>query len=263
MTKQDTATKFLIYEPVKSIVTRIMPELAIEIGLNESIVLLQISFWLSTCNNVEDGRYWTFQTLRDMKDKAFPYWGIETIRRTLRSLADQKLIFIGNFNKRKGDRTQWFALNPDKLSELKSIVVLPEEKYELVSKRDKLSQIETPTHQNETTLPEITTEKEYIPPPPRPKPINPVAPWHDALLLCFNLKPDTVTKSADRTYWTAASEMAAIKFPVENIPDLYRWCVGQGWKSFSVMAMAKHAGEWLAKKSTTPTSVLDGLRLVS
>lgn len=99
-------------------------------------------------------------------------------------------------------------------------------------------------------------------PRPNSRPINPVTPWHDALLLCFNLKPDSVTKSADRTYWTAASEMAAIKFPVEFIPDLYRWCVGQGWKSFSVMAMAKHAGEWLAKRSNN-ISVLDGLRIVS
>lgn len=152
------ATKWLIYEPVKAVVTRIMPELAIEIGLNESIVLLQISFWLSTCNNVEDGKYWTYQTLRDMKDKAFPYWSIETIRRTIKNLADKKYIFVGNFNSRKGDRTQWFALNPDKLSELTSIVTLPEEKYNLVSKRDKVSQNETPTQQNETTLPEITTE---------------------------------------------------------------------------------------------------------
>lgn len=97
---------------------------------------------------------------------------------------------------------------------------------------------------------------------PKPRPINPVTPWHDALLLCFNLKPDTVTKSADRTYWTAASELSAIKFPVEHIPDLYRWCVAQGWKTFSVMAMAKHAGEWLAKRSNN-ISVLDGLRIVS
>lgn len=158
-----TPQKWLIHELSKSTVTRILPELAIEIGLNESIVLMQISFWLSTCNNLQDGKYWTYQTLREMKEKAFPYWSIETIRRTLQSLESQGYIHIANYNQRKGDRTQWFALDPERLSTLKSIVVLPVDTITLVSKRDKLSQNETPTQQNVTTLPETTTDKESFP----------------------------------------------------------------------------------------------------
>lgn len=73
------------------------------------------------------------------------------------------------------------------------------------------------------------------------------APWHDALLRCFKLNPQNVTRTADRTYWTAAADFASINFPIERIPEFHRWCINQNWPSFTVMAMAKHAGEWLVK----------------
>ncbi len=248
------ATKWLVYEPVKAVVTRIMPELAIEIGLNESIILLQISFWLSTCNNVEDGKYWTFQTLRDMKDKAFPYWSIETIRRTIKNLADKKYIFVGNFNKRKGDRTQWFALNPDKLSELTSIVTLPEEKYNLVSKRDKLSQNETPTPQNETTLPEITTEttqKEYIAPvsavddAATKKPVAAVNmnSMKDAIAAVFQYDWKTMTGTEKGLVQKTARELCLAGVCIEEVPALYAYCKKQ-FTSFKAGALSGNVTEW-------------------
>lgn len=162
----DQATKWLIYEPAKTVITRIMPELATEIGLNESIVLLQISFWISISNNIENERYWTYQTLGDMQKRAFPYWSIDTIRRTLHSLRDQGYILIDNFNKRKGDNTQWFTLEPDKCSSLKSIYVMPESKIAKdyppsILPVPPLQNATTPL-QNRTTLPEITTETTHI-----------------------------------------------------------------------------------------------------
>lgn len=82
----------------------------------------------------------------------------------------------------------------------------------------------------------------------KPRPPHKNAPWHDALLRCFRLTPETVSKTADRSYWIAAADLAGINFPVDKIQALYDWCDDQDWPNFSVMALAKYAGEWLAKQ---------------
>lgn len=106
------------------------------------------------------------------------------------------------------------------------------------------------THSPALKSAEPTPQKKVRPP-------HKNASWHDALLLCFKLTPDTVTKSADRTYWTAASDFAGINFPVERIPEFYRWCKAQEWPSFTVMAMAKYAGEWLTKHQPRPIAPIN------
>lgn len=81
----------------------------------------------------------------------------------------------------------------------------------------------------------------------KPRPLHKNAPWHDALLECFGLTPETVTTTGDKTYWVAAADLAKITFPVDRIADLHEWCTDQDWPNFTVMALAKHAGEWLAE----------------
>lgn len=164
-------------------VERIVPELAVEIGLNESIMLLQIDFWIGISDHYIDGCWWTYQSTREMKDKAFPYWGIGTIHRTVVSLEKQGLVIVGNHNKRPGDNTRWFALNRDGMKQLSkkcpSVQFISPERDE---SRDDYTQglehqrntIETPrskmeqpvperngAFQNGTTLPESTTENTH------------------------------------------------------------------------------------------------------
>lgn len=111
-----------IWAPADPTVLRILPGLAEEIGLNESIVLLQIDYWIRHSDNVRDGRRWTYQSSRDMQQKAFKWWGKRTIQRTVRSLEAQKLIFVTDkYNKHKYDRTPWFALNPEGFEQLASV----------------------------------------------------------------------------------------------------------------------------------------------
>jgi len=102
---------------------RINSSLANEIGLRESIMLLQLEFLISISDNERDGRIWTYQSAKDLKEKYFPFWGIATIQRSLISLEKKGYIAKGNYNKRKSDRTMWYALNYEKLSELKTIRV--------------------------------------------------------------------------------------------------------------------------------------------
>lgn len=159
MNRQDRI--FILNEPTA---LRISPALAEEIGLNESIILLQIEFWISISDHLIDGRRWTYQSIRDMKEKAFPFWSKDTINRTIASLIKKNLLIEGNFNSKKYDRTRWFALG-DGIRNLQSIRFV--EGYEtrstqnethLTQNETRLKQNETQKKQNETTIPEITTE---------------------------------------------------------------------------------------------------------
>jgi hypothetical protein len=98
--------------------------LAKEIGLNESIVLLQLDYLITTHPHERDGKMWTYQSTRDMKERYFPWWGLATINRTIQSLEELGLIHVGNYNKASYDRTRWFAMNIEGLSKLHSLRVI-------------------------------------------------------------------------------------------------------------------------------------------
>ena len=103
----------------------IMPQLAVKIGLNESIVLQQIHYWTKinekADKNFKGGYYWTFNSYEDWKEQ-FPFWSISTIKRTISSLEHKKLIISGNYNRLKIDRTKWYRID---YLELESIDTSP------------------------------------------------------------------------------------------------------------------------------------------
>lgn len=182
----DAPTRWQIFTGANPTVERIIPELAVEIGLNESIMLMQISFWINGSNNIREGVYWTYHSIREMHKNYFPYWSIATIHRTIVNLKDQGYILTGEFNKRKNDHTQWFALEPDKLSTLKSVLIAPA----LPIFEGKPFQNETPPFQNETTLPKNTTNikkdsptgvGDSDPKSPKPKTERAANPMYDAI----------------------------------------------------------------------------------
>ena len=153
---------------------RLSPALAHEIGLNESIMLLQIEYWISISDHFIDDHRWTYQSVRQMQEKAFAFWSVATVSRTAKSLLDRGLIIEGNYNKKSYDNTRWFALNYQELSKLKSIMVngyegseTPPFQFEtplihsetpLIQNETPLLQDETPLFQNETTIPQITPQ---------------------------------------------------------------------------------------------------------
>jgi hypothetical protein len=100
---------------------RISAELAAEIGLPESLILLQLEFLISIANNERDGRYWTYQTLSDLQERYFKFWSISTLSRAIKRLVELDLLIVGNFNRVGFDRTQWFAINEAGVERLSSI----------------------------------------------------------------------------------------------------------------------------------------------
>jgi hypothetical protein len=152
----------LLSSATAPIMLRVIPELAEEIGLNPSLVLLQLTYWIRISDNERDGCNWTFQSLRGMKRAAFPFWSVMTIDRAIQQLVKRDLVIVrDDLNKRKGDNTRWFALNPDGLAKLHSVSLqtLNMKRSARVSQNETVvSQVDTPVSQNETTLPEITPE---------------------------------------------------------------------------------------------------------
>lgn len=98
-------------------------ELAKLIGLNEAIVLNQIHYWLKRNKEREvnfiDGRYWTFNTYDEWKEKNFPFWSMPTIKRTFLSLEKIGVVISANYNKMSFDKTKWYSIDYEKLEEIK------------------------------------------------------------------------------------------------------------------------------------------------
>ncbi|KKL44690.1 hypothetical protein LCGC14_2363150, partial [marine sediment metagenome] len=110
-------------------VLRLFPALADEIGLNESLLLLQIDFLISISSEdgkplIRDGRFWTRQSQRDLQKKYFPFWSHQTIGRALKSLVEKDLIAATlDYNRHAYDKSQWISLNPNGYGWLTSITL--------------------------------------------------------------------------------------------------------------------------------------------
>ncbi|MCD8921989.1 conserved phage C-terminal domain-containing protein [Staphylococcus epidermidis] len=131
----------------------VLPTLASEIGLNEAIVLQQMHYWLKKSNHNYDGRRWIYNTFSEWQ-KHFPFWSVMTIKRAVYSLEKQNLLYVGNYNKAKFDKTKWYSINYEKLEGMKR----PSYQNDTTS----VSKRNDGVYQNDTTntrdYTEITTE---------------------------------------------------------------------------------------------------------
>lgn len=94
----------------------ISPKLATEIGLNETIILQQIHYWVDKKKHVVEGKSWVYNTYEEWQ-KQFPFWSVTTITRALKSLEKQGLILTGNFNTMAFDKTKWYAIQYDAIGQ--------------------------------------------------------------------------------------------------------------------------------------------------
>lgn len=92
----------------------VMPDLATKIGLNESIVLQQIHYWLLQHEkqkiDYHDNRYWVYNSYPEW-NKQFPFWSIRTIKTIIMRLETLGLVISGNYNKLSLDRTKWYSID--------------------------------------------------------------------------------------------------------------------------------------------------------
>lgn len=87
---------------------------AITIGLNESIVLSQLRYWIedTTSGKVVDDERWVYNTYEGWQKSSFPFWSVATIRRVFSSLEGMELIKSrDDLNPKGSDRTKWYTIN--------------------------------------------------------------------------------------------------------------------------------------------------------
>ncbi|CAM3260636.1 hypothetical protein FITA111629_13475 [Filibacter tadaridae] len=91
---------------------QVLPSLAMEVGLNEAIVLQQLHFLSLISTNVRDGHKWVYKTVDQWKNEEFPFWSIDTIKRAIRRLEDSGyIISTTSYNRMKMDKTKWYRIN--------------------------------------------------------------------------------------------------------------------------------------------------------
>lgn len=134
------------------------PSLAAALGsADEAIVLQQLHYWLSRTNNVQsDGHKWIYNSMADWL-KQFPWIKSRArLNRYFDDLEKRGLIITGNFNKAKFDKTKWYRINYDALTDLEQRL------YQNESTSD--SNQDNGVSQNESTytnrLPETTTRED-------------------------------------------------------------------------------------------------------
>jgi len=82
-------------------------------GIPEAILLYNLRFWIgknkANGKNFHKGRTWTYNSYKAF-GLLFPYLSESQIKRALKSLLKQGAILKDNFNKKRYDQTNWYAL---------------------------------------------------------------------------------------------------------------------------------------------------------
>ena len=119
---------------------QVLPSLANIIGLNEAIILQQLHFFLRISRNKIGGRSWVYNTINDWQAE-FSFWSVKTVQRTIDNLEKSGLVVsTDKFNKMKMDKTKWYTIDYQKLSE-----ILPENEKTPFGQND---QMEPPKKEN-------------------------------------------------------------------------------------------------------------------
>lgn len=97
-------------------------QLAVEIGLNEAIVLRQVYYWVehyeAENKNFIDGKYWVYNSMKQWRSDNFPFMSEKTIERAFSSLRKKNLILVGDYSKDRMKRPNWYTINDKEFDKL-------------------------------------------------------------------------------------------------------------------------------------------------
>lgn len=124
---------------------------------DEALILQQLHYWLSRTNNVQsDGYKWVYNSMADWL-KQFPWVKSRArLTRYFDDLEKRGLIITGNFNKAKFDKTKWYRIDYDALTDLEQRLYQNESTSD--SKQDNGVSQNKSTYTNR--LPETTTRED-------------------------------------------------------------------------------------------------------
>ena len=86
---------------------------AMEVGVNAAIILDQFDFWIeknrANGSHYHDGRYWTYNSKKAFA-KMYPYLSAKLIRTALKKLEDEGYIVVGDYNRNRMVRPNWYSI---------------------------------------------------------------------------------------------------------------------------------------------------------
>jgi hypothetical protein len=86
--------------------------LADKIGIVPALILKFIAYKVYSVRHQRDGKLWYYAAYRGIA-KQYPYLHPSTINRAIEALAKENLLQIGNYNRRKNDKTRWFSVSEE------------------------------------------------------------------------------------------------------------------------------------------------------
>jgi hypothetical protein len=102
---------------------QLCPELAKEIGLNESILLLQLEYWLTRQGELrDDGYVWVRKPIHEIRE-TFGFWSVGTVNAIIEALCRKGYVVAAGLDGSPGRSGRWLRLNTESLATLKSIRV--------------------------------------------------------------------------------------------------------------------------------------------
>lgn len=119
---------------------------ATKYGLDESIILYNMKFWITknkaNGTHFYDEHTWTYNSVTAFK-LLFPFWTEKQITRILKSLINKGVLITGNYNKIAYDRTLWYAFKDES--------ILPNGQMEMTKRENQSDQTVQP-------IPDINTD---------------------------------------------------------------------------------------------------------
>jgi hypothetical protein len=104
--------------------------LATKYGTNEALFLSNVCWWIekniANQTHFYEERYWTYNSMTAFA-KLFPYFKEHQIRHIIDKLKEEKVLFIGNFNRTGFDRTQWYSVSDEVLALYRGIPYISED----------------------------------------------------------------------------------------------------------------------------------------
>jgi len=128
---------------------QVQPSLAMAIGLNEAIFLQQLHYWLGASKFKRDDRVWVYNTYPEWLLQ-LKYMSLATLKRTIKSLKEQKLILVERFDKAKSNQVNFYAIDYDILAIVEENITQALDSIDqLKMSQSSSSNCTTPSAQNE------------------------------------------------------------------------------------------------------------------
>ena len=108
-------------------------ELAQITGINESLLLQQVHYWINKSGKYIDGKYWIYNSYNDWHNqlKCLSY---NQVMRAFRSLEKKGLIISKKMKSSRFNHTKWYTIDYDKLKSIIPSADIADIKQEALSK---------------------------------------------------------------------------------------------------------------------------------